>query len=280
MSTSKTARIALASTPTPNYVTTREEWFGKVVDECRETFLQAGIPIPRNTRISCGFPSTGKNGKRLGECWKSSASGDDHYEIFVNPRLSTAKGEGSWITKGATQYLEGDLVVFGLVVHELIHASLWDAGHEKHGHGKLFKQACQDVGLKVLARNGATTMTEDGVKWGEVILKQVGGYPMAPIQTGVEVKKGQTTRMVLLLDPANSDYKLRMTREPITQYGLPKAPSGHDCVIDPLSAMKTEYTTDDLLEFKYAKRDGKELVLTSNGEARAIEIIDEIVGNS
>jgi len=46
----------------------REEWLNLVADGMAPWFEDQGYPLPR-CRIAIGFPSTGKRGKRIGECW-------------------------------------------------------------------------------------------------------------------------------------------------------------------------------------------------------------------
>jgi hypothetical protein len=75
----------------------------------RPMFEAAGFPIPRNVRLTCGFPHTksfaAKN-RRLGECWGEANSGDGHFEIMVSP------------------VLEDPMRVAGVLAHELVHASV------------------------------------------------------------------------------------------------------------------------------------------------------------
>jgi hypothetical protein len=52
---------------------TREEWLNAFVNAARPVFEAQGTPIPLNTRVSVGFPSTGYKSSVIGECWSSEA---------------------------------------------------------------------------------------------------------------------------------------------------------------------------------------------------------------
>jgi hypothetical protein len=46
----------------------REEWLNLVAEQMAPWFEAQGHKLPRY-RVAIGFPSTGKRGKRSGECW-------------------------------------------------------------------------------------------------------------------------------------------------------------------------------------------------------------------
>jgi hypothetical protein len=46
-------------------------------------FEDLGYALPRY-RVAIGFPSTGKRGKRIGECWDGKASADGTFEVLIS----------------------------------------------------------------------------------------------------------------------------------------------------------------------------------------------------
>ena len=71
----------------PNEHDTRESWLRAATGDLRPYFQTCGFPIPDNIRFAIGFPSTGRRGARIGECWHSSTSADLAYEIFIRAAL-------------------------------------------------------------------------------------------------------------------------------------------------------------------------------------------------
>jgi hypothetical protein len=109
-----------------NYHDTRESWLRAATNELRSYFAGCGYPLPDKIRFAIGFPSTGRKGNRVGECWHSSTSADDHFEIFIRADQSEPA------------------CVLGVLVHELVHAVVpVDAKH-----GKLYRAAAVKIGLQ------------------------------------------------------------------------------------------------------------------------------------
>ena len=104
---------------------TREEWLNGAVRLFHPMFRRANAPIPDNVRVSIGFCSTGRKSSRIGECWGSEASSDQHFEIFIRPDHRDA------------------VHVLGTLAHELVHTAVGP----RAGHGKLFKRIALDIGL-------------------------------------------------------------------------------------------------------------------------------------
>lgn len=151
---------------------TREQWLNAFALEAAPFFKAADCPIPKAVRISIGFPSTGARSKRIGECWGTVSSQDDHAEIFLRPSLATSER------------------IADVLTHELIHASLGIA----EGHGKNFKKCATALGL-----TGKMRATVAGPKWSEwalPILKKIGPMPGAPLSEMRTIGKKQTTRMI------------------------------------------------------------------------------------
>eukprot|EP01037_Dinobryon_pediforme_P017872 gene17872-18102_t len=109
----------------------RELWLKAATTELRLYFESCGFSIPENIRFAIAFPSTGRQGKRIGECWHSSTSEDGNFEIIIRADIADP------------------VEVLGVLVHELIHAVLpVDAGH-----GKLYKEAAIKIGLEGAMRH-------------------------------------------------------------------------------------------------------------------------------
>ena len=107
-------------------MTSRESWLRSATAALRPYFESCGFVIPDNMRFAIAFPSTGRRGARVGECWHCSTSEDGNYEIIVRADIADP------------------VEVLGVLVHELIHAVLpVDAGH-----GKLYREAAIKIGLK------------------------------------------------------------------------------------------------------------------------------------
>ena len=104
----------------------RESWFRAAVNLLRPYFADIGYPLPEHIRVAIAFPSTGRKGKRLAECWHSTSSEDDSFEIFIRADLAEP------------------IEVLGVLVKELVHSALPDGV----GHGKEFKTAARKAGLQ------------------------------------------------------------------------------------------------------------------------------------
>src|ERR1700759_670679 len=116
-----------------NHHELREGWLRPAADALRPYFASVGYPLPDDIRYAIGFTSTGRRGKRVGECWHSSASGDARYEIFIRADLADP------------------VDVLAVLVKELLHTALpADAGH-----GKLFREGALKIGLLPPLRTAA-----------------------------------------------------------------------------------------------------------------------------
>jgi hypothetical protein len=70
-----------------NLFDTREAWLRAGANELRSHFRNCGYELAENIRYAIAFPSTGRKGKRVGECWHSSTSAHSSYEIFIRAGL-------------------------------------------------------------------------------------------------------------------------------------------------------------------------------------------------
>src|SRR5258707_13883249 len=90
----------------------REEWLNKVAERMAPWFEDQGYSLPRY-RVAIGFPSTGKRGKRIGECWDGRASADGTFEVLIRPDQSDP------------------IEVAAILAHELVHAAVGlECGHK------------------------------------------------------------------------------------------------------------------------------------------------------
>lgn len=180
---------------------TREAWLNAFAIAARPQFERVGFPLPRNVRISIGFPSGGMRGKAIGECWGEIASKDGHFEIFLRPSLET------------------DERMADVLTHELVHAAV---GLEAK-HGKLFKQCATALGLE-----GKMTATVAGAKWrswAKPVLAELGPCPRAPLSELKNGKKKQTTRMLKCVCDACA-FTFRTSRQQ-----LDSSPDGLSCPV-------------------------------------------------
>jgi hypothetical protein len=104
---------------------TREAWLRAAADQLRPYFQSLEYPLPEKIRFAIAFPSTGRRGNRIGECWPSSASEDGFFEIIIRADLADP------------------VEVLGVLVHELTHAAL----PKNAMHGKEFRAAATKIGL-------------------------------------------------------------------------------------------------------------------------------------
>src|SRR5215831_1079690 len=100
----------------------REAWLRAAAVELASDFDAAGYRMPR-MRFAIAFPSTGRFGKRVGECWPDSHSRDQTHEIFIRADQSDP------------------VEVLAILVHEIAHAVV---GAEAK-HGLLFKRCALAV---------------------------------------------------------------------------------------------------------------------------------------
>ena len=114
----------------------RETWLKAATSALRPHFEQAGYPLPERIRFAIALTSSGRNVEaRPGECWHSSVSADDTWEIIIRADKSDP-GE-----------------VLGILVHELVKTTL----PIEAGHGKLYKKAMGPIGLQGPARSAVPT---------------------------------------------------------------------------------------------------------------------------
>ncbi len=146
----------------------RQEWVEKALLCLRKHFSDCGYTVPTNIRITIGWPKGGRT--RIGECFFTESSTDQHFEIFVSPEL----GKGS---RHKEQY------VMEVMAHEICHTI---AGF-KAAHKKPFKVIATAIGLQ-----GKMTSTEPGPAMLKVIadFEAINGpYPAGALTRSMQKKK-------------------------------------------------------------------------------------------
>lgn len=186
---------------------TREEWLSAMLAALRPKFKANGTPIPAKVRVSCAWPSTGavaRKNRRDGECWAASSSEGGYCEIFITPTLSDPVKVG------------------GVLVHELLHASLETANPDKSiGHGSKFAQAMGALGM-----TGKPTATGESAELKRelaAIVKTLGKYPHSALKLSPRGKV-QTTRLLKAVCP-ECGYTIRVTAKWV-EVGFPTCPCG------------------------------------------------------
>jgi hypothetical protein len=170
-------------------------------------FSPAGYIVPHNIRISVGFP-LGRRGKRggthsIGQCWCSTASADNTFEIFICPTLQTASD------------------VIAVLIHEAAHAVVGI----KHGHRTAFKRCAISVGLT--GPMTATRVSESLLPKLLPILKELGNYPHASLRPRhSDAPKKQRTRL-LKIQCGHCGWTARASRAWV-DVGLPTCVCGGD----------------------------------------------------
>ena len=188
---------------------TREEWLTAGIEEVRPLFDLSSKPLPKQIRVSCGFPSTALRSGAIGECWINSASADGTFEILIHPKLADP------------------VKVFEVLIHELCHAT---AG--AFNHGVVFQKIAKAMNLKPIGSGRqpwkATVGNDQFVGVYADIIDSLGAYPHAELKSDRQIKK-QTTRLLKAECPS-CGYTVRLTQKWADQ-GLPTCPCGDDLAL-------------------------------------------------
>lgn len=197
----------------------REEWLARLKALMRPWFVEQGLILP-DAAVTCGWPSHGGTSKRRrvdGECWHAKTSTRGTPEIFISPALDDPQE------------------VAHVLLHELIHAALPQAGH-----GSAFKRAALALGLEGPMRSTLASPRLIGKL--EPLLAQLGPYPHGRIRLelpgwekpGPQVprfcKPSDTKQRTRLLKVACPDpscgYLVRTTAKWLREKGTPTCPCG------------------------------------------------------
>jgi hypothetical protein len=180
----------------------RQQWLELAVEALRAKFMDIGHAVPTKIRISIGWPKRAASCGRIGECWSTKASSDQHAELFISPEL----------TEGVR--------ILDVLAHELVHATV---GVEAK-HGKAFKQCALAIGLIGPIR--ATTAGPEFIAWTEALFKHIGPYPAGYL---TDMPK-QGTRM-LKCTCSGCGYTVRITRKWLELAGPPICPTDRIALI-------------------------------------------------
>ena len=187
-----------------NQYNTREEWLTAGVEEVRPLFDLFSKPIPKQIRVSCGFPSTALRSGAIGECWINTASADGTFEILIHPKLADP------------------VKVFEVLIHELCHAT---AG--AFNHGLNFQKIAKAMHLQATGSGRqpwkSTAGDADFEPVYAEIIASLGDYPHAELKSDRQIKK-QTTRLLKACCPS-CGYTVRLSQKWADQ-GLPTCPCG------------------------------------------------------
>jgi len=203
-----------------NVFDSREAWLRAGANELRSHFQSCGYELAENIRYAIAFPSTGRKGKRVGECWHSSTSADASYEIFIRADLSEPEE------------------VLAVLTKELVHTLL----PPDAGHGKLFKTAATRIGLEGPMREAAPgPLLKDRLK---VIANGLGPLPHArlnieqlPMTTrgtvAVDAPKKQGTRYRKAeCTDKDCGFTVRVAASHVTNIGPPHCPRHGEMKVD------------------------------------------------
>ncbi len=187
-------------TPAAAKFPNREAWLNHVATALRPLFAGAGASLPA-VRIAIAFPSTGRRGKRIGECWDKSASADGTFEIMIRPDV------------------DDPLEACAILAHELVHAAVGIPA----GHRKDFRRVAVAIGLTGPMRS--TTAGPEFVASTAAILAEAGPIPHARLNfDGLSDKpKKQGTRLVKCVCE-DCGYVVRVARKWIEDKGPPLCP--------------------------------------------------------
>ena len=191
---------------------TREAWLRAGTNELRPYFRSCGYELPENIRFAIAFPSTGRKGKRVGECWHSSTSADAAYEIFIRADL--------WKPDD----------VLAVLIKELVHTLL----PPDAGHGQQFKTAAMRIGLEGPMRQAVPgPLLKERL---EALRNSLGPLPHAhldieqqPMTTrgsvAIDVPKKQTTRYRKAeCTDRECGFMVRVTASHVKNIGPPHCP--------------------------------------------------------
>ena len=179
---------------------TRDEWLAAAVADLRSDFKKAGAPLPKQVRVSVGFPSQGARPsakQRIGECWDGNGIGDKITQIYISP------------------VLDDPATALGILVHELVHAAVGNAC----GHKGPFRKVALKVGLE-----GKMTSTSEGPELTarlKALARKIGRFPHSKLN--LQGRKKQTTRMIKC-ECDDCGYICRTTRTWIEELGAPICP--------------------------------------------------------
>lgn len=181
----------------------REAWLELATQKLRASIF-IGHGLPDLVRVSVGFPGGGSARTRIGEHWHPKASDDGISQIFISPKLKTSFDH------------------LGVLVHELVHACVPDAGH-----GKAFKKIALAVGLTGKMRS--TVPGETLALCLNKLSQEIGEIPHSGINLN-EGRKKQTTRMIKM-ECGQCGYIARTSKLNLENHGAVLCPCSHNPMV-------------------------------------------------
>ena len=166
-------------------------------------------------RVTCSLTNSKK---AIGEHWGGNLSEGGLSEILISP------------------FINRSIQVLGVVVHELVHAMV---GNE-NGHNHVFRKCAIAVGLtgKMTATTESDWLVSELEKW----ITENGEYPHKKLLEPSNKKK-QSTRLLKAECPTGGEYKFRITKTIVENYGLPECP----CCFEKMTikGMEEEYEGEE-----------------------------------
>ena len=186
----------------------RESWLRAAAKELAPYFASCGFTLPENIRFAIAFPSTGRQGRRIGECWHSSTSDDGNYEIIIRADIADP------------------VEVLGVLVHELIHAVL----PPDAGHGKLYREAAIKIGLEGKMRHAMPSQLLQPRL--VALAESLGALPHARLnidrgrdnRPADRAKKQRARLLKADCDGEGCGYTVRITAKWVDEIGAPICP--------------------------------------------------------
>jgi hypothetical protein len=186
-------------------IKTREEWLAKSIEILKkELFLPRKHNVPKNVKVSCGFPhmrAFSSRNPRIGECWypQTNAKGTTTHQIFISP------------------VLHDPLRVLDVLTHEVVHTIAGPGA----GHKAPFKSVAVDVGLE--GKMTATVAGEELTAFLTKVKRRLGNYPHDPLSKLTTTHKKDGIRQLKAMCQT-CGYTIRLSRKWIDELGLPRCP--------------------------------------------------------
>lgn len=216
----------------------RETWLNALAALMAPRFDELGYPLPK-FRVAVGWTSAGKSTAVAGECWHSSCSADQVFEILIAPLR------------------DDSMAIAATLAHELTHAAVGF----RHRHGGDFAKVVLELGLlrPVTASNPGDAFKD----WARPMLDQLGAIPHgrimlephrtprdpdagddaedagddAPERPSSNAKPKQSTRLLKAICQTEREgeacgYTVRITKKWATELGAPCCPAHGSMIME------------------------------------------------
>ena len=190
---------------------TREDWLLSAASALKtEVLAPKELELPK-VSVSVGWPRGSKTS--IGQCWDKKAAADEEtFSVFISPILTDS------------------VQVLGVLLHELLHASL---GLEV-SHGAPFKKAMKAVGLSGKATATEVAEGSELYKTLATLSEELGPYPHVALRAGSNEGEGKEKKKkggwVRLQSPQEPKYTVVVSPKNIEAFGLPQDPWGNEMV--------------------------------------------------